>query len=72
VRIHPKEGSSRQLRDGQSVSLSANGTQIEALLKFDGCVAEETIVLPMGFAEIPVYDLSDTLLNGLQVDLRSK
>lgn len=71
VRIHPNEASSRSLQDGQRVSLRANGAQIEAALKLDLQVAEGTIVLPLGFTEVPVYDLDPTLLNGLKVEVQS-
>lgn len=69
VRIHPMDGMRRNVPHGQMARLSAQGKHIEAPIKYDDRVAEGTIVLPLGFAEVPVYDLDSTLLNGMAIEI---
>lgn len=72
VRIHPNEGIKRSLNHGDIICLKANGNSITAKLKFDKKVSEGTIVLPLGFDEIPVHELGTNLLNGLNIEICSK
>lgn len=72
ARIHPAEGKKRGLADGDTVTLSANGNSISATIKLDSRVAANTIVLPLGFPEVPVYNLADNLLNGLPIRISKK
>jgi len=70
VRIHPLEGIKRHIENDETVLLTANGNEIRAKVFLDEAVAVNTIVLPLGFPEIPVHDLSNDLLNGFQVQIR--
>lgn len=69
VRIHPKEALKRNLNDSEMVRIKANGTTITAKLRLDKKVCEKTVVIPLGFDELPVYDLGSNLLNGMEVEL---
>jgi len=69
ARIHPNEGNKRNIKDGSKVNLSANGNTIVALIKFDEGVAENTIVLPLGFAELPVQEFGMQLYNGMSIEV---
>lgn len=69
VRIQPGEGQKRGIKDGDTVKLTANGNSIFAKVKLDSRVAESTVVLPLGFEEVPAYELNAKLLNGFEVEL---
>lgn len=69
VRLHPNEGTKRNLNNGDTVSLTANGNTITGKVKLDDKVAEGTIVLPLGFPEIPVHELGVNLLNGIAIEI---
>lgn len=47
-----------------------NGNAITGTVEVDNRVANETIVLPMGFPEVPVYELANELYNGMMVNIR--
>src|SRR5262249_18361490 len=66
VRIHPQEGSKRGIKDNSEVQL--NGT-ITAKVLFDDQVSEGTVVIPLGFDEIPAHNLATNLLNGLPIEI---
>lgn len=69
ARIHSSEGIKRRLTDGDKIKITGNGATIEGWVKFDDKVAEKTIVLPLGFSEIPVHELGIGLLNGLAIEI---
>lgn len=69
ARMNPTEAEKRGLRDGDNVHIKANGTTISGTLFIDNSVADGTIVLPLGFDELPVHNFSANLLNGLEVDV---
>ncbi len=69
VRLHPSEGAKRALNDGDVVRLSSNGNAITAKIKLDKRVAEGTIVIPLGFDQIPAHELAVNLMNGLPVNI---
>lgn len=69
ARIHPSEAQKRRIQDGDTVRITANGNQISAKIKLDPAVAKNTLVLPLGFPEVPVHNLGTHLLNGLPVQL---
>jgi NADH-quinone oxidoreductase subunit G len=71
VRIHPKEGEKRGLKNGAIVRLHANDNSITTKLTFDERVAEGTLILPLGFEEVPVAELGANLLNGLPITIES-
>lgn len=70
LRLNPKDGTKRGIGDGDIVRLNANGSTITAKIKWDERVAENTLVIPLGFEkEIPVHDLGTNLMNGLSVEI---
>ncbi len=70
VRIKSKEGVKRGIKAGQTIKLSANGNKVAAKVKFDDGVAAGTIVLPLGFDQLPVHDLGIKLLNGMNIEIQ--
>ena len=70
LRIHPTEGLKRGLQEGDLATVSANGNSLTAKIKLDAKVASGTLVLPLGFEEIPVHTLSRDLINGFTVEVR--
>lgn len=72
LRMHPKEAEKKGLRNGDLVLLSANGRSIQAKIKCDSQVAEETVVIPLGFDQIPAHELGVNLLNGMSVDIQKE
>ena len=71
VSIHPKEGEKRLLKDGSIVRLHANDNSITTKITFDVHVAEGTLLLPLGFGEIPVAELGPNLYNGMVIRVES-
>ncbi len=69
VRLHPTEGTKRRITNDDRVRVSVGGNTISAKVKLDMNVAEGALVLPLGFAELPVYELSPNLINGLPVEI---
>ncbi|MBA2368036.1 MAG: NADH-quinone oxidoreductase subunit NuoG [Candidatus Protochlamydia sp.] len=70
VKIHPKDGEKHGVQSGEQVHLFANGESISAVIKWDSKVAEGGIVIPLGFAELPVYEWGAELMNGLPIEIR--
>lgn len=66
VRIHPFDAAKRGLKEGDGVILN-NITKTKVKLDFK--VAEGAIVIPMGYAQIPVRDLSTLLLNNVPITI---
>ncbi len=69
LRIHPQEAIKRGFQEGEKVRVIANGGSLEARLKLDSKVAEGTLVIPLGFEEVPAHQLGANLLNGLPVEV---
>jgi NADH-quinone oxidoreductase subunit G len=69
VRIHPIEAKKRNLKTGDQVRLTVNGNSIKGKLILDDLVAEETLILPLGFKTVPVYELGANLLNGQPIEI---
>lgn len=69
VRMHPGEAEKRSLKEGQKVQLSINGYSLSAALRLDERVAEQTVVLPLGFDKLPVHECGVNLLNGAPVEI---
>lgn len=72
VRIHPEEADKRNLKDNDPVRLKANGNSISAKVRLDKQVALKTVVLPLGFTDIPVHELGTNLMNGLSIELHKE
>lgn len=69
VRIHPNEAVKRGIQDGMNVQLKNENSSIEAKIMLDRNISEGTILLPLGFEELPVQNLATQLYNGLPVQL---
>lgn len=69
VRIHPQEAAKRTMQNDETISLSLNGNSIQAKVQLDKNVAEGTVVVPIGFDQLPVQNLASNLLNGLTLEL---
>lgn len=72
IRLNAKEANKRDLQNGDVVRISCNGQSIIGKLQVDQAIADRTVVLPLGFSQIPVYELGMNLLNGLEVDLKKE
>lgn len=72
VRLHPREGSKRGIQEGDKVRLSAKSHSFVATAQLDKTVASGTLVLPLGFVEIPVHELEANLINGLMIDIQKE
>lgn len=69
TRLHPSEGLKHGIKDDDRISIHANNNMISAQVKFDEGIAEGTLVLPLGFEEIPVHELGTNLMNGMWVEI---
>lgn len=67
ARINPKEAEIRGLREGDRVRLKVGSNSLCTKLSLDKKVAKHTVVIPVGFDQIPVYELDSNLQNGLSV-----
>lgn len=70
VKMNPKDAINKNLSNGDTVNISSESESIQAKIKFDRLVAEGTVVLPLGFENVPVQNLAKNLLNGLPVDVK--
>lgn len=71
-RMHSSEASKRQIHSGDVVRISANGSSIVGKVTVDDSVALETVVVPLGFDQIPVHDLAPQLVNGLEIEIQKE
>jgi NADH-quinone oxidoreductase subunit G len=69
VRINALEGKKRNIREGQAIQLTANGRMITAKVKLDEKVAQGTVVVPLGFEQVPLHEWGANVLNGLEVSV---
>lgn len=72
VRISPAEGARRSLEDGDRVRLYAKEQTIAAKVVLDAGVAEGTVLLPIGFKQLPIKELGPQLWNGLGIELKKE
>lgn len=72
ARINLNEAAKRGLKEGDIVCLQANEQSIFMQIKVDRSVADDTIVLPLGFEKKPVYEFSPNLLNGIPMEIKKK
>lgn len=70
IRMHPSEGQKRGLQNGEKIHIETHGLAISGDLKWDSQVATGTVVLPLGFPEIPIQNLGMNVLNGLEVKIQ--
>ena len=69
IRLHPIEGAKRSLNNGDMVKLSSQNGTLTAKVKLDDKVAENTVVVPIGFEKVAAYELGPNLINGLSVGI---
>ncbi len=69
VRLHPSEALKRNIGNQNLVTVTSNTCTIEAIAHLDEGVALGTLVLPLGFTSLPVFDLSPDGLNGIPLDV---
>jgi NADH-quinone oxidoreductase subunit G len=71
ARLHPDEAKQRKLTSGSVVQIHANGQTTVMQIICDPGVSKGTIVLPLGFAEVPISSLAPNFLNGFEVKIVS-
>ncbi len=69
IRIAPEEASKRNLIHGSAVTVQGKTGKVCGPLQVDEGVALGTVVLPLGFETIFVYNLDSELYNGIEVDV---
>lgn len=69
VRLHPVDAFKLNIANGNKISIEANGNTVTGIAKLDERVAIGSVVLPLGFDELPVHNLGTELINGLQIEL---
>lgn len=69
ARLHPTEAAKFNLKNNDTINITANENKISVKVQLDDGVAQGTIVLPLGFPQIPVHNLAENLINGLVVSL---
>lgn len=69
LRLSISDGVKHALRTGDSIKVAINGNSIIGKVKLDDKVAAGTIVIPLGFNEIPANELGINLLNGVPVEI---
>ncbi|WP_204250550.1 NADH-quinone oxidoreductase subunit NuoG [Estrella lausannensis] len=72
LRLHPDEAKPRGFSDGDKIRVSTPAGSIVGKLKLDSQVAKGTLVLPIGFEELPVSELESGFINGFTVDLEKE
>lgn len=69
IRLHPTTAKNKGIQEGALVSIDAKGNTIKGKATLDKGVAEGTLVIPLGFPEIPAHNLASDRWNGLQVEI---
>ncbi|KAF3362735.1 NADH-quinone oxidoreductase subunit G [Chlamydiales bacterium STE3] len=72
IALHPESAAPLDLQNGDVVRVGANGRSILGKVRMDKAVAKQTIVLPLGFDQIPVCELGNDLVNGLKVTIKKE
>lgn len=72
VRLHPIDGVKQGIKNGDRIRLRCHENSISANVKLDERVAGGSIVLPIGFENIPVQDLAENFLNGFSVKVEKE
>lgn len=72
VRMNPFEAVKRGLKEGEKISVCANGNAIAAKVSIDDRVSLGTVVLPLGFSKVPVHELGTRLLNGMAIEINKE
>jgi NADH-quinone oxidoreductase subunit G len=72
IRLHTLEASKRKLANGMIVIVRSAEGEVRGTVKVDDRVAGGTVVIPLGFDQIPAYELGAPLWNGLSVTLSAE
>lgn len=72
LRLHPEEAEKRGIPHDSFVTLTHQGKSLRAKVHLDSKVAKKTVVIPLGFEQVPAQELGPNLLNGLAVTDVSK
>lgn len=72
IRINANEARKRSLQNQDVVRVRANGNSISATVFVDNKVADQTVVIPLGFPELPVGELTGDFMNGLEIELNKE
>ena len=71
IRMHLSDALKLGLKNDSIVRLSLNGATLQGKVRLDSGVAKGTVVLPLGFPELPVHELDMNLLSGFLVEVSS-
>ena len=71
IRLHPSEGEKRRIHQGSLVLLKSKNGSLKGKIHFDKQVAEKTIVIPVGFIDLPAHELCVNLTNGTPITLEA-
>lgn len=69
VRLHPQEAKKRKIESGAQVRISSKHGAVVGKAQWDEGVALNTLVVPLGFEELPAHELDVYLMNGLPVEV---
>jgi NADH-quinone oxidoreductase subunit G len=69
IRINPLDAFKRNIANGNRISVAIKEASVMGTAKVDEKVAPGTVVLPLGFVELPVHNLAVHLRNGLPVEI---
>lgn len=72
VRLFPADAEACNIKDGAVAKIKVNQQTIEAAIRYDENVAKGTVVLPLGFDQIPVHHFAFNLLNGMPIEVTWK
>jgi NADH-quinone oxidoreductase subunit G len=70
IHVHPHVADRFKLENGERIRVSSNGLYVTGKVKVCDSVAEETVVIPLGFQVIPAHELGVELFNGMPVEIR--
>lgn len=69
VRINPLDAFKRNIANGNRISVAIKENSVMGIAKLDEKISPGTIVLPLGFAELPVHNLGLHLRNGMPIEI---
>jgi len=69
IKLHPSDAAKQGIESGMRLRVNHGENAFSAKVSLDEKVAKGTVVLPLGFRQVPVHDLASNLLNGMPVEL---
>ena len=70
VSLHPQEAQKRNINSDSNVRITSKHGSLVAKAKWDQNVALNTLVVPLGFDDLPAHELDMYLMNGLPVEVQ--